>query len=65
MSRTFNVYKAAHLLPDGPYTEAEIAELLQAMFFILRALPGEYQADHGEIYSKAWDRVNDNRSAAE
>ena len=64
MTRTQSVYHAAHKLPDGPYTEPEIAELLMALHFI-RARLGNEAPDHGAIYSEAWDRVNDNRRAAE
>ena len=62
MTRTFEVYRAAHLLPEGPYSETEKAELLQALWYIRAAL-GDEAPDHGEIYARAWDQVNDTRAA--
>lgn len=65
-TRTWPVYKAAHLLPDGPYSEAEIAELLQALFHIRTALGPEHLPQgerHGMAYEEAWAHIHDRRAA--
>ena len=67
-TRTHRLHHAAHMLPDGPFTETEIAELLISLHYIRMALGPDNLPD-GEkaaiAYGEAWDQIHDKRAANE